>query len=119
LVITSIKRFIRTTTITRIVHVPVVRTVRRTGTIAFRRDPLARPSVSPGIGLMLRLGLTIFHWHSSYIQTYLERDVRSLSQVGDLTQFQSFLRALAARSAQLISISDPARDLGVAVNTIS
>jgi uncharacterized protein len=38
--------------------------------------------------------------------------------VGNLTQFQSFLRALAARTAQLISLSDLARDLGVAVNTI-
>ena len=56
-------------------------------------------------------------WHASYVQTYLERDVRSVRQVGDLTLFQSFLRALAARSAQLLSLSDLARDLGVAVNT--
>lgn len=57
-------------------------------------------------------------WHSSYVQTYLERDVRSIRQVGDLTQFQSFLRALAARSAQLLNLTDLARDLGVAVNTV-
>ena len=57
-------------------------------------------------------------WHSSYIQTYLERDVRSLRQIGDLTQFQNFLRTLAARSAQLLSLSDIARDLGTAVNTV-
>lgn len=56
-------------------------------------------------------------WHSSYIQTYLERDVRSLRQVGDLTSFQSFLRALAARSGQLLNLTDVARDLGIAVNT--
>jgi predicted AAA+ superfamily ATPase len=56
-------------------------------------------------------------WHASYVQTYLERDVRTLRQVGDLTQFQSFIRALAARSAQLLNITDLARDLGVAVNT--
>jgi hypothetical protein len=56
-------------------------------------------------------------WHASYVQTYLERDVRSVRQVGDLTLFQSFLRALAARSAQLLSLSELARDLGVAVNT--
>ena len=56
-------------------------------------------------------------WHTSYIQTYLERDVRSLRQVGDLTSFQGFLRALAARSGQLLSLSDLSRDLGVAVNT--
>jgi predicted AAA+ superfamily ATPase len=57
-------------------------------------------------------------WHASYVQTYLERDVRSLRQVGDLTQFQNFLRALAARSAQLFNMANLARDLGVAVNTI-
>lgn len=56
-------------------------------------------------------------WHSAYIQTYLERDVRLLRQVGDLVQFQSFVRALAARSAQLLHLTDLARDLGVAVNT--
>ncbi len=57
-------------------------------------------------------------WHSSYIQTYLERDVRRLRQVGDLTQYRNFLRVLAARSAQLLNLTDVARDLGVAVNTI-
>ena len=57
-------------------------------------------------------------WHASYVRTYLERDLRNLRQVGDLTQFQNFLRALAGRSAQLLHISDLARDLGVAVNTI-
>ncbi len=57
-------------------------------------------------------------WHSSYIQTYLERDVRSIRQVGDLTQFQSFLTMLASRSGQLLNLTDVSRDLGVAVNTI-
>ncbi len=56
-------------------------------------------------------------WHSSYGQTYLERDVRSLRQVGDLISFQSFLRALAARTGQLLNLTDVARDLGIAVNT--
>ncbi len=56
-------------------------------------------------------------WHASYVQTYLERDVRSLRQVGDLVEFQRFLRAIAARSAQLLDLSGLARDLGVAVNT--
>jgi len=57
-------------------------------------------------------------WHTSYIQTYLERDVRSIRQIGDLTLFQDFLRVLASRSGQLLSLSDVARDLGVAVNTV-
>jgi predicted AAA+ superfamily ATPase len=57
-------------------------------------------------------------WHASYIQSYLERDVRTLRQVGDLSQFRNFLYALAARSAQLLNVADLARDLGVAVNTV-
>jgi len=56
-------------------------------------------------------------WHASYVQTYLERDVRTLRQVGDLSQFQNFLRALVARSAQLLNLTELAHDLGVAVNT--
>ena len=56
-------------------------------------------------------------WHSSYIQTYLERDVRSLRHMGDLGRFRSFLRAMAARTGQLLNLSDIGRDLGVAVNT--
>lgn len=57
-------------------------------------------------------------WHAGYIQTCLERDVRTLRQVGDLTRYQNFLRVLAARSAQLLNLTDVARDLGVAVNTV-
>lgn len=56
-------------------------------------------------------------WQSSYVQTYLERDVRNLRNLGDLTQFQVFLRALAARSAQILNLSELARDVGVSVNT--
>jgi len=56
-------------------------------------------------------------WHASYVQTYLERDVRSLRQLGDLTLFQSFLRMLATRSGQLLNLTEMARDLGTAVNT--
>ena len=57
-------------------------------------------------------------WHSSYIQTYLEREVRKIRLVGDLTQFHRFLKMLAARSAQLLNLACIARDLGVALNTI-
>ena len=43
--------------------------------------------------------------------------MRSLRQIGDLTTFQSFVRALAARSGGLLNLSEVARDIGVAVNT--
>lgn len=57
-------------------------------------------------------------WHASYVQSYLERDVRTLRQVGDLGQFQALLTALAARSGQLLNLSNVSRDLGLAVNTV-
>ena len=57
-------------------------------------------------------------WHSSYVQTYLERDVRTLRQVGDLSRYQDFLQTLVAGTAQLLNLSDIARELGVAVNTV-
>jgi hypothetical protein len=50
-------------------------------------------------------------------QTYLERDVRNLRNIGNLTLFQTFLRSLAIRSAGLLNLSDLARDVGIAVNT--
>jgi predicted AAA+ superfamily ATPase len=53
----------------------------------------------------------------SYLQTYLQRDVRDLGQVGDLMAFTRFLRSAAARTAQLLNMTDMARDVGVAPNT--
>ena len=56
-------------------------------------------------------------WCASYIQTYLERDVRQLLNVGDLLTFERFLRLCAARTAQILNLSDLARDAGVSVPT--
>ncbi len=56
-------------------------------------------------------------FYRSYVQTYLERDVRSLSQVADLNVFYVFLKAVAARSAQMLNYSDIARDTGISQPT--
>ncbi len=56
-------------------------------------------------------------WQASYVQTCLERDVRNLRNIGDLTLFQTFLHALAIRSAGLLNLSELARDVGIAINT--
>lgn len=56
-------------------------------------------------------------WCSSYIATYLERDVRNLTQVGDLNQFERFLKICAARTGQLLNLSSLARDIGISVPT--
>lgn len=54
---------------------------------------------------------------SSYVQTYLQRDVRDLAQVGDEMAFLRFLRAAAARTGQLLNMAEMARDADVAPNT--
>jgi predicted AAA+ superfamily ATPase len=63
-------------------------------------------------------GLEGVDFYSSYVATYLERDVRNLKQVGDLRDFDRFLRAAAIRTGQLLSYADLARDVGVAPNTV-
>ncbi|RIL11944.1 ATPase [bacterium] len=56
-------------------------------------------------------------FYGSYVQTYLQRDVRDLSQVGNEQAFLRFLRACAARTAQLLNLSDLARDVDVSHGT--
>jgi predicted AAA+ superfamily ATPase len=53
----------------------------------------------------------------SYIATYLERDVRQVLNVGNLRDFERFMRACALRSGQLLNRSELARDIGVSVPT--
>ncbi len=56
-------------------------------------------------------------FYGSYLQTYVERDVRALLNIVDLAAFRRFLRLAAARVGQLLSFSDLARDTGIAVST--
>jgi predicted AAA+ superfamily ATPase len=56
-------------------------------------------------------------YFSSYVQTYLQRDVRDLARVGDETAFLRFVQACAARTAQLLNVAELARDADVAPNT--
>ncbi len=58
-------------------------------------------------------------WQAAYLQTYLERDVRSIYDIGNLRDFERFVQLLATRCGQQLNLSSYARDLGVAVNTIS
>jgi uncharacterized protein len=52
-------------------------------------------------------------WCAGYVQTYLERDVRQVVNVGDLNAFSRFLRLVAARTGQVVNYSDLARDVGI------
>lgn len=56
-------------------------------------------------------------WFSNYVATYLERDVRQLIAVRDLTQFQRFVRMCAARSGQMLNLTSLGADCGVSAVT--
>jgi predicted AAA+ superfamily ATPase len=57
-------------------------------------------------------------WFSSYLQTYLERDVRAITAVKDLATFRRFLALVATRHGQILNKTDLAAPLGVSVPTI-
>ena len=56
-------------------------------------------------------------WCPSYITTYLERDVRNIASIGDLRQFENFLRLLAIRTGQILNLSEIAKEIGIAFST--
>ncbi|MBZ5610748.1 MAG: ATP-binding protein [Acidobacteriia bacterium] len=58
-------------------------------------------------------------WFSSYLQTYLERDVRGITNIRDLATFRRFLALLASRHGQILNKTDLAAPLGVSVPTIT
>jgi len=57
-------------------------------------------------------------WFASYLQTYLERDVRAITNVRDLVTFRRFLSLLASRHGQVLNKTDLAAPLGISVPTI-
>lgn len=59
-----------------------------------------------------------YSFYNSYIQTYLERDVRQAINLRDRRKFYNFMVAAAARTGQLLNASDMANDVGVSVRTI-
>jgi predicted AAA+ superfamily ATPase len=52
-------------------------------------------------------------WFSSYVQTYLERDVRDLLRVGDLEAFRQFLFLVGTRTGQLLNLAELGREIGI------
>ena len=62
--------------------------------------------------------LDVRSWYAAYQQTYLERDVRTLANVGNLRDFDRLLALLASRSGALLNQSELGRELGVAANTV-
>jgi predicted AAA+ superfamily ATPase len=59
----------------------------------------------------------VLPFQHAYLATYLERDVRALTNVGSLRDFERFLRAAALRSGQLLNKAELAKDTGIAPST--
>ena len=57
-------------------------------------------------------------FYNSYLQTYVERDVRALINLRDLSQFQKFLTLLASRVGQVVNFTSLSNDVGVSATTI-
>ena len=56
-------------------------------------------------------------YYQSYIQTYLERDVRLIKNVGNLNNFVRFIKLCSGRIGQLLNLSSLANECGIAVST--
>jgi predicted AAA+ superfamily ATPase len=56
-------------------------------------------------------------WHSAYLSTYLERDLRLMRNIHDLGQFQQFLVLLAARAGQILNLSEVGKECGITQTT--
>ncbi|MXW51031.1 MAG: ATP-binding protein [Gammaproteobacteria bacterium] len=63
-------------------------------------------------------GLDPGEWLAQYFQTYLQRDVRQITQIGDLEQFSRFVMLCAGRAGQLLNHASLANDCGVAQDTV-
>ena len=57
-------------------------------------------------------------FYSSYLKTYIERDIRQLKQISDEHRFLTFVKTAAARTGQIINFNDMAKDVEVSPNTI-
>ena len=57
-------------------------------------------------------------WYAAYINNYIERDVRSLYNIGNLRDFQRLILILASRVSQELNVSGISRDIGVSVKTV-
>ena len=57
-------------------------------------------------------------FYNSYVQTYIQRDVRDFAQINDATTFKRFLSVLAARTGQLLNYSSVARDVDIDHKTV-
>ena len=58
-------------------------------------------------------------WYTSYINTYVERDVRQLKNISNLTQFTKLLKLCAGRTGQILNLTSFSNDCGIDQKTVS
>jgi predicted AAA+ superfamily ATPase len=78
---------------------------------------LDRLLLNGGYPAIYQRDLAANDWFPNYVATYLERDVRQIIAVRDLSQFQRFVRMCAARSGQLLNLAALGVDCGISAVT--
>jgi uncharacterized protein len=91
----------------------------RNEVVRFGQHPVSLDEtlVSGGYPRIFDRGLDPADWLRSYVATYIERDVRTISNIGDLVTFQRFVELCAGRTGQLLNYSSLASDSGVSQPT--
>jgi uncharacterized protein len=85
---------------------------------SFRETPKVTP-LRGGFPEVIARPVAATLWFSSFLQTYLERDVRAVTGVRDLATFRRFIGLLASRHGQMLNKTNLAAPLGVSVPTIT
>ena len=91
----------------------------RSEVLRFERHPhtLEETLLAGGYPRIFDRQLDPSDWLGAYVATYVERDVRSISNIGDLATFQRFVELCAGRTGQLLNYSSLASDCGVSQPT--
>lgn len=66
---------------------------------------------------LVQPNLNLNLWHGSYITTYIERDIRKIRAITDLSRFQTFLGLLATRAGKLLNLSEIAKECSISQPT--
>ena len=87
--------------------------------LRFRKHPVTLDETlfTGGYPRIFDRNLNPSEWLSAYVATYIERDVRNVLKVGDLTAFQRFVELCAGRTAQLLNLSSLSGDCGISQPT--
>ena len=95
--------------------------------LPFSIEELKQNDIKPDLNTILINGLyppiydrghTPSEWYQDYIETYLEKDIRQIKNIHNLSLFRKFLSLLALRNGQVLNATNIAEDCGISPNTI-